>query len=199
MYIDISRKDAKKIKVRTLISIIAIIVCAVIIHPTPGDSAEESEFSYLYAIRGGILVHDIGILGSSKENGVDFNLEVILKSPELLKCIWAPHPHLGIAIHSQGETHQIYSGLTWEEQFCNNFFINLGLGLTLHSGNLKCSHGCHDKELGSALLFREALEAGYQISRHHTLSLIFFHISNARLYSENDGMNHLGVRYGYSF
>jgi len=74
-----------------------------------------------------------------------------------------------------------------------------GLGLTLHSGNLKCSHGCHDKELGSALLFREALEAGYQINRHHSLSLIFFHISNARVYSENDGMNHLGVRYGYSF
>jgi lipid A 3-O-deacylase len=187
------------IKKCTLITIFAITIGGVIIFPKSGSSAENTYSNYLYAMRSGILVHDINMLGSSKENGVDFNVELLFQSPELLECIWAPHPHLGVAIHSQGETNQIYSGLTWEKLFKNNLFMNIGLGLSLHDGNQVCPDGCHEKELGCALLFREALEAGYQLNQHHTLSIIFFHISNARLCRENDGMNHLGIRYGYSF
>ncbi|MBN2705144.1 MAG: acyloxyacyl hydrolase, partial [Deltaproteobacteria bacterium] len=109
-------------------------------------------------------------------------------------------PHLGVVLHNEGETHQLYGGLTWEKDFGRHYFINLGLGLSLHSGTRKCKHGhCDDKELGSALLFREALEVGLRLDRHQTLSLFFFHISNAGLVDENDGMNHLGLRYGYSF
>ncbi len=179
----------------------ALIICATLLIATSGHAAEakNEDSSYLYAIRGGILLHDVNILGHSEESGTDFNLEVLFTSPDWLEWFWAPHPHLGVAIHNQGDTHQVYSGLTWEKLFCNKVFLNLGLGLSLHSGNRECSKHCNKKELGSDLLFREALEVGYQINRHHSLSILFFHISNAGLCSENDGMNHLGLRYGYSF
>ena len=178
-----------------------LIICAMLLLPISGYTAETEKegSSYLYAIRGGIMIHDVNILGHSEESGADFNLELLFSSPDWLEWLWAPHPHIGVAIHSQGDTHQVYSGLTWEKIFSNNIFLSLGLGLTLHSGARECSQRCNVKELGSDLLFRESLEAGYQINRHHSLSIIFFHISNAGLLSENDGMNHLGLRYGYSF
>ncbi|MBN2810251.1 MAG: acyloxyacyl hydrolase [Deltaproteobacteria bacterium] len=72
------------------------------------------------------------------------------------------------------------------------------MGLTLHNGTRKASKR-DEKELDSDLLFREALEVGYQIKQHQSLSIFFFHISNAGIYSENDGMNHLGIRNGYTF
>ncbi|MCD6430490.1 MAG: acyloxyacyl hydrolase [Deltaproteobacteria bacterium] len=187
-------------KYAIIFTLLSIIINGILLLPTTGHTAENESPYYLYAIRGGILAHDINILAHSEEDGVDFNLELLFTSPDWLEWLWAPHPHLGVTIHSQGDTHQIYSGLTWEKLFSNNIFINLGCGLSLHSGNLKNSHHKrHEKELGSSLLFREALEVGYQLNRHHSLSLLFFHISNAGLSSENDGMNHLGIRYGYSF
>ena len=178
---------------------VSIILSGSLLLPTSGHTAENENSGYLYALRGGILAHDINLFAHSEESGVDLNLEILFTSPGWLEWLWAPHPHIGIAIHSQGDTHQLYSGLTWEKIFSNNIFINLGLGLTLHSGNRKGSQHYNGKEMGCALLFREALEVGYQIDQHHSFSLIFFHISNAELYSENDGMNHLGLRYGYSF
>ena len=192
----------QKIKTRLIFfAIPALIICATFLLPTSGHTAEaENEgTSYLYAIRGGILAHDVNIFAHQEEEGVDFNLELLFATPDWLEWLWAPHPHLGVALHSQGDTHQIYSGLTWEKLFCNNIFLSLGLGLTLHSGTTECSDCHNEKELGSALLFREALEVGYQIDQHHSLSILFFHISNVELCSENDGMNHLGLRYGYSF
>ena len=194
-------KTMRKIKIHlTLFAIPALIVCAILLSPTSGYTAEppKKDPGYLYAIRGGVLIHDINILGHSEESGADFNLEALFVSPDWLEWLWAPHPHLGIAIHSQDDTNQIYSGLTWEKVFSNNFFINLSLGLTLHDGIRKTSEH-NEKELGSDLLFREALEFGYQIKQHQSLSIFFFHISNAGIYSENDGMNHLGLRYGYTF
>lgn len=193
----------RKIKTRLIFfAIPALIICAALLLPTLGHTteAENEGTGYIYAIRGGIMIHDVNILGHSEESGADFNLELLFNSPGWLEWAWAPHPHIGVAVHSEGDTHQVYSGLTWEKLFENNVFLNLALGLTLHSGTRECSnHDCNEKELGSDLLFREALEVGYQFNQSHSLSILFFHISNAGLCSENDGMNHLGLRYGYSF
>ncbi len=190
----------KRKKYAIIFTFLSIIISEALLLPTAGRTAENKSSNYLYAIRGGILAHDINLFAHSEENGIDLNLELLFTSPDWLEWLCKPHPHLGVAIHDQSDTHQIYSGLTWEKLFINNIFINLGLGLSLHSGNLKCSHhNCNEKKMGNSLLFREALEVGYQLHRHHSLSLLFFHISNAGLSSENDGMNHLGIRYGYSF
>ena len=55
------------------------------------------------------------------------------------------------------------------------------------------------KELGCTLLFRFGVDAGYRFNRHHALMLHLDHISNANICEHNDGMETLGLRYGYTF
>ncbi len=168
----------------------------------PVSHAEDTAAaSWLTVVRGGVLAHDVGLFGGSEEHGADLNLELLFVSPAWMEKLWAPHPHLGVCLHTDNDTNQVYGGLTWEKVFINHIFLDFSLGLTLHDGDLHCSHHyCHDdKDLGSAVLFREALELGYNITQHHSLSLIVSHMSNAGLSNDNDGMDHVGIRYGYSF
>ena len=49
------------------------------------------------------------------------------------------------------------------------------------------------------MLFRIPIEVGYAVSRHHRVVLAFDHISNAYLASPNEGMDTIGLMYGYQF
>ena len=55
------------------------------------------------------------------------------------------------------------------------------------------------KSLGSRILFHIPIELGLEIKKHHRVSLFFDHVSNAYLADKNDGLDTLGVRYGYKF
>jgi len=162
---------------------------------------KEGAVPFLTAIRGGLLVHDVDLFGGSEENGADLNVEFLFASPAWLKQLWSPHLHLGVYLHTDNDTNQIYSGLTWEKVIIHRIFLDFAFGLTLHDGDLHCSHHyCHDdKDLGSAVLFREALELGWHITPRYSFSLIVSHMSNAGLSKDNDGMDHVGIRYGFSF
>ncbi len=71
-------------------------------------------------------------------------------------------------------------------------------GAAVHDGELETGEG-GKKQLGSRLLLRIPFEIGYSISYHHRISLAFDHVSNAYLASPNEGMDTLGLRYGYRF
>lgn len=153
----------------------------------------------------GVLDHDIGIGGHHKEPGADVNAEVQFTSPTFLKWIWAPRPHLGTDINTDGKTSQFYAGLTWTIlNFPGVFksddaiFLDGSLGGAVHDGHLR-GGGSNDKQLGSRVLFRESLEVGYQFVPHQSVSVFADHISDAGLTSQNQGISNLGVRYGYAF
>jgi len=155
-------------------------------------------------IRGALLYHDAGVFGGGKEQGVDVNTEVLFRSFSFMDDIGAPRPHVGLSINTEGNTSQLYTGLTW--QFDNvlfdNVFVNLSLGLVVHTGKLTTNADDEKgkrKELGSRLLFRESLEFGYVFNNRHSVSLMLDHISNANTSSNNEGLDGLGVRYGYRF
>jgi len=40
---------------------------------------------------------------------------------------------------------------------------------------------------------------GYNLSRRQRLSILFVHLSNAYLAYPNEGLDTIGIRYGYSF
>jgi hypothetical protein len=57
----------------------------------------------------------------------------------------------------------------------------------------------YKKSLGSRVLLRIPLEIGYSMTDHYEISILFDHISNAYLADPNEGLDTLGLRFGYRF
>ena len=146
----------------------------------------------------GILVHDEGPFSRNKESGFDSNIEFLFTSPDFLKRIWSPRPHIGGIINSAGNTSQGYLGATWEWDFWQDFYFDFSLGGVLHTGEKETTDP-EKKSLGCSILFRESLDLGYRISGPHSIMFHFDHISNAKLCSTNEGLETFGIRYGYHF
>jgi hypothetical protein len=77
-------------------------------------------------------------------------------------------------------------------------FFAPGVGAAVHDGNLD-ERERHQKRLGSRVLFRIPVEIGYAFGAHHRLMFAFDHVSNAGLADPNQGLDTVGVRYGYRF
>ena len=69
----------------------------------------------------------------------------------------------------------------------------------MHDGAIGPEVGRDKKWLGSSLLFHIPAEIGYRFDSHNSLSVYFEHTSNAYTQDYNEGMDRLGVRYGYRF
>jgi len=149
-------------------------------------------------VRLGFLIHDQGPASHNKEGGYDGNLEVLFTSPDFLDIVWAPRPHFGGSVNSQGDTSQVYLGLTWEFEFFDSAFFDFSFGGAYHNGETT-TDARDKKELGCSVLFRESIDIGYRFADHHGVSLFLDHISNAKLCSENEGLENFGLRYGYKF
>ena len=149
-------------------------------------------------LRVGLLLHDTGPFSNTKEDGLDGNVEVLFKSPKYLEKIWSPKPHIGMSLNSSTDTNQLYGGLTWNWKFDGGYFVDLSFGATLHDGETETDR-TDKKELGCSLLFRESIGLGYVINGPHSVMLYLDHISNAKLCDRNEGLENLGLRYGYSF
>ncbi|MFQ5468508.1 MAG: acyloxyacyl hydrolase [Kiloniellaceae bacterium] len=163
---------------------------------TPQARAQEG--SVVSEIRAGVLAHDIDFLGRSKEDGIDFNAEVLFRSPWFLDFVFSPRPHLGAQVNSHGDTSQIYAGLTWTYSPLDRFWLGFGAGGMIHNG--ETAHKDPDqKALGSHALFRLSGEIGYDLSELLSISLYYDHESNANLADNNEGLNNAGVRFGVKF
>ena len=150
-------------------------------------------------MRIGLLYHDLGLWGgSSLEHGIDFNGELIFSpSVEILGGLL--RPNLGFSLNDQGDTSKIYAGGIWEYSPAGTWFVDLGLGFAVHNGVTDDGDAEQSNQLGSRLLFRSAIEAGFTIKDRHRLSLMFDHVSNAYLADPNEGLDTLGIRYGWRF
>lgn len=154
----------------------------------------------IHEIRIGILSHDVDRLwsGSKKESGVDTNLEILFPRPAVSLGPGVVRPNLGVSLNDRNQTSKIYAGGLWEIRSQFGSFLNLGAGLAVHDGELK-TDGNGKKPLGARVLFRVPVEFGFVLGRHHRISLAFDHVSNAYLAAPNNGMDTLGIRYGYIF
>ncbi len=159
----------------------------------------ECQASWVDEVRIGILYHDLGVWsGRSREDGVDFNGELIF-SPSAQMFGGLLRPNLGFSLNDRGDTSKIYGGGVWEYLWHSGWFIDLGLGLTVHNGETEDENVEDRNQLGSPLLFRLSIESGFTIKNHHRLSIMFDHISNGYLSEPNEGLDTMGIRYGYRF
>ncbi|MBO39504.1 MAG: hypothetical protein CMM75_10065 [Rhodospirillaceae bacterium] len=142
--------------------------------------------------------HDIAPFSRSEEDGIDANFEVLFVSPSWLKNLRSPRPHLGLSVNANGDTSQAYAGLTWEWRFWRKWFFDFSLGGAIHNGKTKTTL-IDRKELGCQVLFRESLDLGYIFAERHSISAFMDHISNANICEKNEGLETVGIRYGYRF
>jgi len=156
----------------------------------------------------GVLAHDIGFLTHHVEGGADLNLELLFASPDMLSIIGSPRPHIGADINTAGNTSDGHIGLTWGWTLLPSLFgggavfANGSLGGAVHDGftGTKTSVAPPGRKLlGSAVLFRESAELGYQITPIVSILAILDHISNANLAPRNAGITSAGARLGFRF
>jgi hypothetical protein len=153
---------------------------------------------WIRELRVGVLAHDVDHLwsGSRAESGADWNGEVVFWRPGLSLPLGTLHPNLGVSVNDHGDTSKAYAGLLWDLQSQLGVFLDLGLAAAVHDGKLE-TRVDDRKQLGSRVLFRVAFDLGYSITEHHRLMISFDHISNADTASPNEGLDTLGLRYGY--
>ncbi len=161
-------------------------------HPSPTGIVRE--------IRVGLAAHDVDGLwsGDSKEEGPGLCAEAIFNHTLFRLLSASAQPNLGVNLNTRGDTSKLYGGFLLQWEMDSGFFFSTGLGLALHNGKLD-TDSADKKSLGSRVLFRIPIEVGYAFDRHHRLILAFDHMSNAYLASPNEGMDTLGLIYGYRF
>jgi lipid A 3-O-deacylase len=181
------------------------LVAVLIYAPTPA----AAQANLVDEVKTGVLGHDVGFLTHHVESGPDINVEILFTSPDLLSVIGSPRPHIGADINTAGNTSDGYFGLTWGAMLIQDLFgpgdgifANGSLGGAIQDGFVG-SKGTEPppgrKFLGSAVLFRESLELGYQINPTVSVSALLDHISNADLAPRNAGITSAGARFGFKF
>jgi lipid A 3-O-deacylase len=165
-----------------------------------GSSETTLSSGLIYGIRLGVSAHDVGGLWSHlrAEGSVDVNAEIVFRKPGFNLWHGLVQPNLGVTINTQGQTSRAYGGLLGEFLFDTGFFVDSGVGLEVHNGQLE-SDDANKKQLGSRVLFRIPIELGFTMFERHRLPIIFDHMSNAYLVTPNEGMDTIGVRFGFQF
>jgi lipid A 3-O-deacylase len=155
---------------------------------------------FIYELKAGVLYHDAPDLWSGfqlEPKGVDINGEVIF-APSLPFLWGAIRPALGGSVNLNGGTSHAYLDARWQIEGPSGLFLGLGLGAAVHDGTLGPTDPSR-KALGSRVLFHIPLEIGLRFDDHNSLSFYFEHTSNANTASYNEGLDRLGLRYGYRF
>lgn len=166
----------------------------------------RAEWNYIDELKLGVEAHDITLGGRHRESGADINEELLFTSPSFLKVIGAPRPHIGGEVNTDGNTDQIYAGLTWglplfQQILGKSDALTLygSLGGAYQDGYQNELAPVNRKDLGAAILFRESVELGYQICPVAAFSVLVDHISNANLAPHNAGITNAGARVGFKF
>ena len=162
--------------------------------------ATQARAQFIAEVKGGVLAHDVDGLWSGfnlESQSIDFNVEAIL-APGLPFLFGTIRPAIGASIHTDGGTSHAYLDARWQIELPAGFFIGTGVGVAVHNGELDPVKP-DMKALGSRALFHIPLEIGFRFNAHNSLSVFFEHTSNANFADYNEGLDRLGVRWGYKF
>jgi lipid A 3-O-deacylase len=173
---------------------------AIVVIASMGGATAAPAKDLFSEIKIGVLDHDVPDLWSGfrrEDEAVDINIEALL-SPSVQFFCGVIRPAVGATINTGGRTSHIYIDARWQYETPIGIFLGIGLGGTVHNGELDNSDPDR-KALGSHLLFHIPVELGYRFDDHSSLSVYFEHMSNAYTQDFNEGMDDIGIRYGYRF
>ena len=164
-----------------------------------GHAAAED---FIHSVHAGVLAHDVPGLWSGfqvEPDAADINIEIQF-TPSMPLLGGTLRPALGASINTRGDTSHAYLDARWQIEGPSNLFFGLGLGVAVHDGETG-SPGSDPSEkwLGSRVLFHIPAEIGVHVNQHSDLSVYFEHTSNAYTQTYNEGLDRIGIRYGYRF
>jgi hypothetical protein len=177
---------------------VALLIAAAVVLLLPPELALAGPF--IDELKIGVLAHDVPDLWSgfrAEPNSADINIEALL-SPSIAFLGGTIRPAIGGSLSTVGATSDGYIDARWQYETPSGIFFGLGLGAAVHDGQLQLEDWDR-KALGSRVLFHIPAEVGYRFDDHNSLSAYFEHMSNAYTVSPNEGMDRLGIRYGYRF
>ena len=164
----------------------------------PGTASAQG---FVREVKVGVLYHDMPYIWSGfqlEQRSVDINFEVLFQ-PSLPLLIGSLRPALGTTVSTVGATSHVYADVRWDIlDPAVGLFFAVGAGGAIHNGDL-LPDAVDRKALGSRELFHFPAEIGWRFDGHSSVSVYFEHTSNAWLARYNEGLDRLGVRYGYRF
>lgn len=161
--------------------------------------ASAAPGSWAWAV--GVMAHDRGFASDDHEDGVDLNLEVQFAP---LAFPGSPRPHLGATLNFNGDTSVAYAGLGFRVWDAARWFADANIGAVVHDGPLhkdpvRCEQ-FSDCGFGTRYLPRLGAEIGYRLSPRASIGLFYDHMSHKWVVEgENEGLDHIGVRYLRAF
>lgn len=166
----------------------------------PVAARSKKPTSFINEFRFGVVDHDTGVFGRTKEGSVAITLGARLQplTGDMWDYLQNPRPFINANLNTKGQSSALDIGLNWDWDMSRRTFFSFALGGAAHNGKLKTSV-LDRKELGSRVLFYLATEIGYRISAQHSLALRLDHMSNAGLAKNNEGLDTVGLIYGYHF
>ena len=91
---------------------------------------KEGNSSFISEIKTGVVQHDAGVFGRTKEEGIDSTFEFLFRKIDYnLFWLGKPRPHIGATINMGGDTSQAYAGVTWDWKLPKRMFFNFSWGL----------------------------------------------------------------------
>lgn len=156
----------------------------------------------LYTLKASVLAHDVPDLWSGfqvEQDAADISLEAQFSAAWALP-LGVIRPVIGGTINMRGDTSHAYIDARWRTECPSRMFFEVGLGAAIHDGETGGSGAVPDKKwLGSRVQFHIPVEVGIHLDDHNDLSVYFEHTSNAYTQEYNEGMDCIGIRYGYRF
>ena len=203
-------------KMATCVFFASVILLCGLLEPARGADAPSEPWVHKTIF--GLLLHDRGPFSDRHEKGVDPHWELQLNPPKWRAWRWlgSPNPMFGLTPNFNGDTSAFYAGLNYELSLANrwtddltrnltkNLFVGANLSVALHNGPLhKDEIGCRERSdcgFGYRGLPRLGFEIGGYFAERHGLSLFYDHMSHKGvLPGENEGIDHIGIRYHLIF
>lgn len=192
---------------------------------TPAQAETPGVPSWISEAKVGLLTHDsymfednfLQVWKNRIEPGMDINGEVLFNLPGWFRHVGSPRLAVGADISTANKTSYAYIAPDWQYTFQNGLYLGGFFGFMVHTGaeNVSQRDGSgnitpasqerfdNTKRLGSRVLFHFGPRVGYSIDEHNDIELMWAHSSNGHILANDDapnqGIDNLGIRYGYKF
>jgi len=185
----------------------SLLLAAAVMAGAPANARiDEIRFGAVGNIRS-----DHGDIVEGKEEGPNYEFELVGRSPDFLELIGSPRPYAVASINTDDGVSFGGVGLLWRWEFADGWAFEPGFGYIIHDGEKDnpfpgtspegVAFEAEHQLLGSRDLFRASFGLEREFGRRVAAQLYYEHMSHGQILDEgrNQGLDYVGVRFIYRF